>query len=64
MAFSIKIYEKDKYMYALMKARIGALYPEAYITDPYLEARSDTDGTCSVNIPRYCLIRNSSAKTS
>ena len=44
MAFSIKIYEKDKYMYALMKARIGALYPEAYITDPYLEARSDTDG--------------------
>ena len=44
MAFSIKIYEKDKYMYALMKARIGALYPEAYITDPYLESRSDTDG--------------------
>ena len=44
MAFSIKIYEKDKYMYALMKARIGALYPEAYITDPYLESRTDTDG--------------------
>ena len=44
MAFSIKIYEKDKYMYALMKARIGALYPEAYITDPYLEERTDTDG--------------------
>lgn len=44
MAFSIKIYEKDKYMYALMKARIGILYPEAYITDPYLENRSDTDG--------------------
>ena len=44
MAFSIKIYEKDKYMYALMKARLGALYPEAYITDPYLESRSDTDG--------------------
>ena len=44
MAFSIKIYEKDKYMYSLMKARIGVLYPEAYITDPYLEARADTDG--------------------
>ena len=44
MAFTIKIYEKDKYMYALMKARLGALYPEAYITDPYLESRSDTDG--------------------
>ena len=44
MAFSIKIYEKDKYMYALMKARIGYLYPEAYITDPYLEERDDTDG--------------------
>ena len=44
MAFSIKIYEKDKYMYALMKARIGALYPEAYITDPYLDSRHDTDG--------------------
>ncbi len=44
MAFSIKIYEKDKYMYALMKARIGALYPEAYITNPYLDSRYDTDG--------------------
>ena len=44
MAFSIKIYEKDKYVYALMKARIGSLYPEAYITDPYLEERTDTDG--------------------
>lgn len=44
MAFSIKIYEKDKYMYSLMKARIGALYPEAYITDPYLDERSDSDG--------------------
>jgi len=44
MAFSIKIYEKDKYMYALMKARLGALYPEAYITDPYLESRTDSDG--------------------
>ena len=44
MAFSIKIYEKDKYMYKLMKARLGALYPEAYITDPYLESASGTDG--------------------
>ena len=44
MAFSIKIYEKDKYMYSLMKARLGVLYPEAYITDPYLESGSDTDG--------------------
>ena len=44
MAFSIKIYEKDKYMYALMKARIGSLYPEAYITDPYLEETANTDG--------------------
>lgn len=44
MAFSIKIYEKDKYMYALMKARIGTLYPEAYITDPYLDGKTDTDG--------------------
>ena len=44
MAFSIKIYEKDKYMYSLMKARLGALYPEAYITDPYLGNGSDTDG--------------------
>ena len=44
MAFTIKIYEKDKYMYALMKARLGTIYPEAYITNPYLESRSDTDG--------------------
>lgn len=44
MAFSIKIYEKDKYVYALMKARIGALYPEAYVTNPYLESRIDSDG--------------------
>ena len=44
MAFSIKIYEKDKYMYALMKARIGAIFPEAYITDPYLEKGTGTDG--------------------
>ncbi|MBO4450519.1 MAG: hypothetical protein J5777_08020 [Clostridiales bacterium] len=44
MAFSIKIYEQDKYMYALMKARIGQLYPEAYITDPYLDGKTDNDG--------------------
>lgn len=44
MAFSIKIYEKDKYLFALMKARLGALYPEAYITDPYLESDKISDG--------------------
>lgn len=44
MAFSIKIYEKDKYMFALMKARLSALYPEAYITDPYLESDKNSDG--------------------
>ena len=44
MAFTIKIYEKDKYMYSLIKARIETMYPEAYITDPYLGSNSDTDG--------------------
>lgn len=37
MAFTIRIYETDSYIYSLLKRRLGEFYPDAYIVNPYLE---------------------------
>lgn len=37
MAFTIKIYEKNEYIFALLKKRLMNFYPDAYIINPYLE---------------------------
>ncbi len=37
MAFTIKIYEKDEYIYSLLRKRLSCFYPDAYIIDPYLD---------------------------
>ena len=36
MAFTIKIYEKDEYIYSLLRKRLSCFFPDAYITDPYI----------------------------
>lgn len=35
MAFTIKIYERDEYIYALLKKRLSNFYPDAYFINPY-----------------------------
>ncbi len=37
MAFTIKIYEKNGYIYTLLQKRLSSFFPDAYIVDPYLE---------------------------
>ena len=37
MAFTIKIYEKDEYIYKLLKKRLGSFFPDAYVINPYLD---------------------------
>lgn len=39
MAFGIIIYEKDSYLYALMKERLSAKFPQAYIKQAGIEDR-------------------------
>ena len=43
MAFTIKIYEKDEYIYSMLKKRLGCFYPDAYIVDPYLSGQDYDD---------------------
>ena len=40
MAFTIKIYEKDEYIYKLLKKRLGSFFPDAYVINPYLDEGS------------------------
>ena len=37
MAFTIKIYEKDHYIYSLLKKRLICFFPEAYIVNPFFD---------------------------
>ena len=37
MAFTIRIFEKNEYIYRLLKKRLGCFYPEAYIVNPYID---------------------------
>ena len=33
MAFTIKIFEKDRYLFSLLKTRFETMFPDAYIID-------------------------------
>lgn len=37
MAFTIKIYEKNEYLFTLLRKRLSSFFPDAYIIDPYYE---------------------------
>ena len=43
MAFTIKIYENNEYIYRLLKKRLASFYPDAYIVNPCLETEDDDD---------------------
>lgn len=43
MAFTIRIYEKNGYIYSLLKKRLSCFYPDAYIVDPYLDEQDYED---------------------
>ena len=43
MAFTIKIYEKNEYLYSLLKKRLISFYPDAYIVNPYLDRQDYAD---------------------
>ena len=43
MAFTIKIYEKNEYIYSLLKKRLSCFYPDAYIVDPYFDEQDYED---------------------
>lgn len=43
MAFTIRIYETDEYIYSLLKKRLGSFYPDAYIVNPCLERQDEDD---------------------
>ena len=37
MAFTIRIYEKDHYIYSLLKKRLISFFPDAYIVNPFFD---------------------------
>lgn len=43
MAFTIKIYEKNEYVYGLLKKRLGSFFPDAYIVNPYSDKEDPED---------------------
>lgn len=43
MAFTIKIYEKNEYLYTLLKKRLISFYPDTYIVNPYLDQQDYID---------------------
>ena len=43
MAFTIRIYETNEYIYSLLKKRLGSFYPDAYIVNPCLERQDEDD---------------------
>lgn len=43
MAFTIKIYDKDEYIYQLLKRRLSNFFPDAYIVNPYFDSLEDDD---------------------
>ena len=42
MAFTIKIYEDNEYIYSLLKKRLGSFYPDAYIVNPYVDGEDNS----------------------
>lgn len=47
MAFTIRIFEKDEYIYSLLKYRLGVIYPDAYIVNPMTGDNQDISGGIS-----------------
>ncbi|MCR4689371.1 MAG: hypothetical protein K5745_07460 [Saccharofermentans sp.] len=47
MAFTIKIFEKDEYIYSLLKSRLGQIYKDAYIVNPMTGDNPDMSGGIS-----------------
>ena len=45
MAFTIRIYETNEYIYSLLKKRLGSFYPDAYIVNPCLKDRMKMTGS-------------------
>lgn len=43
MAFTIRIYENNEYIYRLLKKRLGSFYPDAYIVNPCLDGQAEDD---------------------
>ena len=43
MAFTIRIYEKDNYIYSLLKRRLISFFPDAYIVNPYFDEEDYED---------------------
>ena len=43
MAFTIKIYEKNNYVFTLLKKRLSSFFPDAYIIDPYFDTEDPDD---------------------
>lgn len=43
MAFTIKIYEKNEYIYTLLRKRLNQFYPDAYIVDPFIDDQDYID---------------------
>lgn len=43
MAFTIKIYEKNRYVYSMLKKRLICFFPDAYIVDPYIDVQDYED---------------------
>lgn len=43
MAFTIRIYEKNGYIYHLLKKRLSCFYPDAYIVNPFFDEQDYED---------------------
>ena len=43
MAFTVRIYEKDEYVYLLLKKRLSCFYPDAYIVNPFFDEQNYED---------------------
>ena len=43
MAFTIRIYEKNEYVYRLLKKRLSCFYPDAYIVNPFFDEQDYED---------------------
>lgn len=43
MAFTIRIYERDRYIYTLLKKRLSCFYPDAYIVNPFFDEQDYED---------------------
>ena len=43
MAFTIRIYEKNGYIYSLLRKRLSCFFPDAYIVNPFFDEQDYED---------------------